>query len=63
MKTLAQFYEKHPRLVTWFVLAVGMVLIILLSTRQVPLLGYQRLAIVIITILLAGGCAWLIYWE
>ncbi|MCE5258498.1 MAG: hypothetical protein LLG44_05480 [Chloroflexi bacterium] len=63
MKALTQFFSKHPRLLTWLILALGMVLIILYSSRQVPLSWGQRAALAAITVLLAGGCAWIIHWE
>jgi hypothetical protein len=55
--------ERHPQLVAWFVLAAGMVAILLWSARDVGLLAGQRLALVIATILLAGLCVWIIGWE
>lgn len=63
MKRVAQFIDRHPRLMMWFVLAVGMVLILLLTSRHVAMLWTQRLALAVIAILLAGGCAWIIGWD
>jgi hypothetical protein len=63
MKRVAQFIDRHPRLTMWFVLAVGMVLILLLTSRHVAMLWTQRLALGVIAVLLAGGCAWIIGWD
>jgi hypothetical protein len=63
IKQIARFSERHPRLVMWLVLAVGMVVIILLTSRHVAMLWTQRLALAVIAVLLAGGCAWIIGWD
>lgn len=56
-------YRAHPLLVTWGVLAAGMVAILLWAARDVDLLVHQRLFLVLATIGLAGLCAWIIGWE
>lgn len=63
MSTLGEFVGRHPQLTAWFVLAVGMVAILLWSARGVGLLPGQILALVVATILLAGLCIWIIGWE
>ena len=60
---LAAAYDTHPRLLTWLVLAVGMVAILLWATRDVELLAGQRLALVVATVILAGLCSWIVGWE
>lgn len=60
---LRSFAEVHPRLLTWAVLAVGMVAILLWAAQDQPLLLQQRLVIVAATVGLAGLCAWIIHWE
>jgi hypothetical protein len=60
---LAAAYDAHPRLLTWLVLAVGMVAILLWATRDVELLTGQRLALAVATVVLAGLCAWIVGWE
>jgi hypothetical protein len=47
----------------WAVLAVGMVIILLWSARDVGLLPGQWAALIAATILLAGLCVWIINWE
>ncbi len=63
LKQLIAIYNRHPQLVAWFVLAVGMVIILLWSAKDVGLLPQQTLALVIATIGLAGLCVWIIGWE
>jgi protein-S-isoprenylcysteine O-methyltransferase Ste14 len=61
--TLKEFVSRHPQLAAWFVLAVGMVAILLWSAKDVGLLPGQMLALVVATILVAGLCIWIIGWE
>jgi len=63
MATIREFFTKHPRLVSWFVLALGMVIMLLWAARDVGLLPAQMAALVVATILLAGLCVWIIGWE
>ena len=63
MVAIREFVGKHPRLVSWFVLALGMVIMLLWAARDVGLLPGQMVALVIATILLAGLCVWIIGWE
>jgi protein-S-isoprenylcysteine O-methyltransferase Ste14 len=61
--TLKEFVSRHPQLAAWFVLAVGMVAILLWSAKDVGLLPGQMLALAVATILVAGLCIWIIGWE
>ncbi|NLE45793.1 MAG: hypothetical protein GX620_13810 [Chloroflexi bacterium] len=63
MTAIKQFISQHPRLAAWFVLAVGMVAILIWSARDVGLLAGQWAALIIATIGLAGLCVWIIGWE
>lgn len=63
MKTLSDLYQKHPNLVSWAVLAVGMVIVLLLAARQVGFTASQWAALIAATVALAGLCAWIIGWE
>ena len=63
MKALQNLYNTHPNLVSWAVLAVGMVIILVLAARDVGFEPVQWLALIIATVLLAGLCAWIIGWE
>lgn len=63
MTALRQFADQHPRIIAWLALAMGMVVILLWSAREVGLLPSQLAALVVATILLAGLCVWIIGWE
>lgn len=63
MQRVVDFYNRHPKLTMWIVLAVGMVIILLWSAKDVGLLPQQTVALVIATIGLAGLCVWIIGWE
>ncbi|MBN1956520.1 MAG: hypothetical protein JW900_15930 [Anaerolineae bacterium] len=63
MSSIVTFLKKHPRLTAWFVLAVGMVIILVVSARNVGLEARQWAALIVATIGLAGLCVWIIGWE
>ncbi len=58
-----RWIERHPRLSAWFVLATGMVILLVIEARHVGLLPYQWVALIVATILVAGACVWIISWE
>ena len=60
---LRGFVHRHPQLAAWAALAAVMVVMVLLSAREVDLLWTQRLSIVLATIGLAGLCVWIIGWD
>ena len=53
MTALKNFASQHPQLAAWVALAIGMVIILLWSAKDVGLLPTQLLALVVATILLA----------
>jgi hypothetical protein len=55
--------RRHPQLIMWAVLAVGMVIILIWSAKDVGLLPGQWAALIVATILLAGLCVWIIGWD
>lgn len=61
--SIKKWANGHPRLAAWAVLAVGMVLILIWSARDVGLMIGQWAALIVATILLAGLCVWIIGWE
>jgi hypothetical protein len=61
--SLKSFVNRHPQLTAWAVLAVGMVIILLWSAKDVGLLPGQWAALIVATILLAGLCVWIIGWN
>ena len=63
MVAIREFVSKHPRLVSWFVLALGMVIMLVWAAKDVGLMPGQMAALVVATILLAGLCVWIIGWE
>ena len=63
MTAIREWVSKHPRLTSWFVLALGMVIMLLWAAKDVGLLPSQMAALVVATILLAGLCVWIIGWE
>jgi hypothetical protein len=63
MTAIREWVSKHPRLTSWFVLALGMVIMLLWAAKDVGLLPSQMVALVVATILLAGLCVWIIGWE
>jgi len=63
MTEMRDFFGKHPRLLSWFVLAVGMVIMVIWAAQDVGFLAHQWAALIVATILLAGACAWIIGWE
>jgi len=63
MSGVIGFVKRHPRLASWFVLAIGMVAILVWSARDVGLEPGQWAALIVATIGLAGLCVWIIGWE
>ncbi len=61
--SIKEWASRHPRLVMWAVLAVGMVIILIFSARDVGLLAGQWAALIVATILVAGLCVWIIGWD
>jgi len=58
-----RFLEEHPLLSMWAILAVGMVAIFLVTSRDVALLPSQRLFMALACVALAGLCTWIVSWE
>jgi hypothetical protein len=63
MDGLKRFWTEHATLSNWAVLAVGFVLILILSARHVGFEPGQWLALIGVTVAVAGLCAWIISWE
>jgi hypothetical protein len=58
-----EWASKHPRLVAWLVLSVGMIGLIGFEGRDVGLRPAQWLSLFVACILVAGACIWIISWE
>lgn len=54
---------RHPRLTAWGVLSLGMFVILANEARHLDLLLGNWIALLILTILTAAGCVWIISWE
>jgi len=63
MTQLRKLWNDHPNLVSWLVLAVGMVIIVIIAARNVGFTPSQWAALIAATIGLAGLCVWIISWE
>jgi hypothetical protein len=62
MDNLKNLIRAHPNLTAWLVLATGMVAILLWEARDVGLEGMQWFWLIVVTILVAGACIWIISW-
>lgn len=60
---MKKLWTDHPILSNWLILAVGMVIILIISARNVGFLPGQWAALIGATVALAGLCAWIISWE
>jgi len=63
MEGIKKFAGNHPQITSWIVLAIGMVIILVWSARDVGFTPGQWAALIVTTILLAGACVWIIGWE
>ena len=62
MESIKQWVRKHPNLTAWFVLALGMVILLLIEARDVGPETSQWFWLIVITILVAGAAIWIISW-
>lgn len=62
MTAIRNFAQKHPQITAWIALAIGMVIILIWSARDVGFTSGQWVALIVTTILLAGACVWIISW-
>jgi K+ transporter len=60
---MRKLWDEHPNLVSWALLAAGMVVIVLFAARNVGFTTGQWAALIVATIGLAGLCVWIISWE
>jgi hypothetical protein len=59
MNSIRSWITTHPNLSAWFVLALGMVAILVYEARDVGLETRQWFWLVVITVLVAGACIWI----
>ena len=62
MTAIRNFAGRHPQIVAWIALAIGMVIILIWSAKDVGFTPSQWAALIVTTILLAGACVWIIGW-
>jgi hypothetical protein len=62
MKTIKNTIKAHPNLTAWLVLALGMVAILVWEAQDIGLEAMQWFWLIIVTILVAGACIWIISW-
>ncbi len=62
MDTLKNWIKQHPNLTAWLVLAAGMVGILVFEAQEVGLTTSQWFWLIVVTILVAGACIWIISW-
>ncbi len=63
MSSIKSWINLHPKLTAWIALAIGMVILVVWSAKDVGLLPGQLIALIVATIGLAGLCVWIIGWE
>ncbi len=63
MAAIRNFAGRHPQIVAWIALAIGMVIILIWSAKDVGFTPTQWAALIVTTILLAGACVWIIGWD
>ena len=62
MESIKRWIMSHPNLTAWFVLALGMVILLVIEARDVGLVGSQWFWLIFVTILVAGAAIWIISW-
>ena len=62
MDGIKNWVMNHLNLSAWIVLALGMVILLVYEARDVGLEGLQWFWLITITVLVAGGCIWIISW-
>jgi len=63
MKAIQEFVRAHPRWTAFVVLAIAMVAVLLVASRDVALEPTQRATLVLSTVGLAAFSVWIIHWE
>lgn len=53
----------HPRVAAWIVLSAGMIILLAIEARDVGLEAGNWVALILMTILVAGACIWIVSWE
>lgn len=62
MQSIINWIRQHPNLSAWFVLALGMVILLVIEARDVGLEPSQWFWLIVVTVLVAGACIWIVSW-
>ncbi|MGB3713095.1 MAG: hypothetical protein WA996_01580 [Candidatus Promineifilaceae bacterium] len=62
MESIKNWIKTHPNITAWIVLALGMVAILVWEASDVGLETNQWFWLIVVTILVAGACIWIISW-
>ena len=62
MEAIKNLIKAHPNLTAWIVLAAGMVIILIWEAQDVGLAANQWFWLIVVTVLVAGACIWIISW-
>jgi hypothetical protein len=60
---LVKWVTTHPRIASWVILSLGMVILLVIEARDVGLTVGNWIALITATVLVAGACIWIISWE
>lgn len=63
MSEIKRLFDTHPRLMAWLLLAIAMLAVFFVASHNLSLELSQRAAMIAATIVLAGLCVWIIFWE
>ncbi len=55
--------STHPRIAAWGVLSAGMIILLVIEARNIGLSVGNWLALIVMTVLVAGACIWIVSWE
>ncbi len=56
-------FSHHPRMSAFVLLAMAMVVVVMVASKDVGLEAGQRITLAASTVLLAGLCVWIIHWD
>jgi len=63
MGRLKALWERHPRLLSWAALSIGMLAAFFVVATGITLAPLQRLAVAGAVVALAGLCVLIVFWE
>ena len=63
MRKIRRLFDTYPRLMAWMLLAIAMLAVFFVASHSLPLELSQRAAMAVATVVLAGLCVWIVFWE